>query len=231
MKTYIALCLWIVCLFGVSTLEAAKYPVYTIDDFEDQSIDMDPKWWTFGNLKVFMEAPNKDEFQYVGNHGIRVRGQSQLQYVGGLGTYLGIDGTPYDMIKVLVRGYENRSCFLRFELYDDDNKNWTIEPHPTRASETKFDDRFVYTMKVDWVGWRVMQIPVKFFTDDNRGIGDDQWNPSTKNGSGGLVQMQIIVMAEETLQNIDVLIDSIKLFKQRPSPKKKAVSNDWDEFF
>ena len=68
------------------------------------------------------------------------------------------------------------------ELFDDDNNNWEIEPHPELPSETLADDKFIHTLKVDWVGWKVVIIPFSKFVDENNDIGDDRWNPYQTKG-------------------------------------------------
>ena len=100
--------------------------VYIVDDFEDGEIERTPEWWTFGILDVSLVDNNKDEATFLGDKSLRLKGNPSEWYVGGMGTYLGIDSTPYNAIKLLVRGNGIESVFLRIELYDDDNNNWVL---------------------------------------------------------------------------------------------------------
>ena len=68
---------------------------------------------------------------------------------------------------------------MSIELFDDDNGNWEIEPHTDIESETLADDKFIHTLKVDWIGWKVVIIPFSKFVDGNSD-SDDKWNPYQK---------------------------------------------------
>jgi hypothetical protein len=54
-------------------------------------------------------------------------------------------------------------------------------------------------------------IPLADFTDDNPMVGDDIWNPGQINGSGGLLQMQIICLASSDKGRVDFNLDNIQL--------------------
>ena len=115
-------------------------------------------------------------------------------------------------MKLLVRGTGTQSGSLQIELYDDDNKNEVLERSSSAPSQTLYDDKFIYTMDVTWMGWRVVIIPLTNFRDENSQAGDNIFNPSKKDGSGGLLQLQFVVFANQEKGKVDFLIDSIRLY-------------------
>ncbi|RAP32900.1 hypothetical protein DID75_03635 [Candidatus Marinamargulisbacteria bacterium SCGC AG-410-N11] len=221
-------------IFAVKNTSTHKFKKILIDDFEDADLTFNPSWWAFGNIEATSEINNSKEAKYLKRRSIKLRGIANNWYVGGVGTYLetidgqvGIDTRPFDHIKLLVRGNKEKAGTIIIELYDDDNGNLQIEPHPTYKSQTKFDDRFIYTLKVDWLGWKVVMIPFVDFVDDNKRFGDDIWNPYKEDGSGGLLQMQLILLGATETELSDIQIDEIKIFKLPPPPPKKF---DFDDF-
>lgn len=202
---------------------------FVVDDFEDGELSHSPKWWAFGGLEISIEDNNKEELLGLGNKSMRLRGYPEKWYIGGVGAYFSADLRPYNALKLLVRGRGKSSGTLVIELYDDDNNNWTIEAQDNDATKVKFDDKFIYSQQVDWLGWRVVIIPLDKFVDANPGIGDDKWNPYRTDTSGGLLQMQFIFSAREKDKVADIQLDVIKFFNYNP-PKVKEVrreSNGW----
>ncbi len=188
--------------------------LFIVDDFEDADLYINPKWWIFDNLNLSIKTNNQNEFQYLGKRSVQLTGSPKRWYVGGCGTYFGIDVESYNAIKLVVRGFGPDSGWLSIELFDDDNGNWEIEPHTDIESETLADDKFIHTLKVDWIGWKVIIIPFSKFVDGNSDIGDDKWNPYQKKGSGGLIQMQMVLLASNKKEKPRVHVDTIKIFNQ-----------------
>lgn len=228
---------FLLCFVLTSTAESAQvFPnqpnnAFIIDDFEDKDLSRYPLWWKFGDADVSIDTNRPKQASYLGDYSMRIKGQPNEWYVGGVGTYFGIDGTPFNALKMIVKGKGESSGTLILELYDDDNNTWEVEKHPDYPSQPLEDDRFIYTQKVTWDGWKVLIIPFSHFSDVNPGIGDDIWNPNQDNGSGGLLQFQMIVMAVDKHSTPDVWIDSLKFFKKTElkyqAPKKKPVYLDW----
>jgi hypothetical protein len=230
----IVLLLFCLCVTFTVALEDNKDfhlrgKTFVLDDFEDGELIMLPKWWAFGGVEAFVEQNNISELNGLGNKSIRLRGYPKNWYIGGIGTHFTADMRPYNAMKLLVRGRGKSSGTLVIELYDDDNDNWIIEPHDFVEYKTKFDDKFVYTQQVNWLGWRVLIIPFDKFTDANPTIGDDKWNPYKIGNSGGLLQLQMIFSAGEKDKVADLQIDTIKFFNYVPPKikKKKRSSDDW----
>ena len=118
---------------------------------------------------------------------------------------------------------------MRIELYDDDNNNWVVEVHPEDPSVAEFDDRFIYTHKVVWLGWKVLIIPFSYFVDDNPDRGDNIFNPVQSGTSGGLLQTQLILLATNKEVIPDIRIDMFKIFHYvKPKPPVKSYDDDDD---
>ena len=208
---------------------------YVIDDFKDGEILANPTWWTFGELALSV-APNSEasESDYVGRQALRFQGKSKHHYVGGIGTYLALDGTRFSAVECIIYGTGKESGRIKIELYDDDNKNFVIEPSPFVSGRVAFDDRFVYEFPVNWEGWKKVTLPLSMFYDDNPKIGDDIWNPDQKNWSGGLVQMQLIASSTPRRGKIDFKLDSIRLYmdpqvKMEMAPGAEVLDANMDE--
>tara|TARA_A100001015_G_scaffold139812_1_gene155037 strand:+ start:3367 stop:4020 length:654 start_codon:yes stop_codon:yes gene_type:complete len=217
MKTILIIFLSLLCstsLLANRFFQPQPQDLFIVDDFEDSDLYLNPKWWIFDNLNLSIKGNNENEFKYLGKKSVQLTGNPKRWYVGGCGTYFGIDAEPYNALKLVVRGYGPDSGILIIELFDDDNGNWEIEPHTDIESETLADDKFIHTLKVDWIGWKVIILPFSKFVDGNIDIGDDRWNPNQKKGSGGLIQMQLVLLASNKKEKPMVRIDTIKIFNK-----------------
>lgn len=206
--------------FLVTSLEAntpRKFgQVRTIDNFEDGTILDSPEWWRFGRLETkVVKEKDSSVPNYVGDYVLQLRGKTKHWYVGGVGVYMPMDATRYNFVKLIIKGYGEHSGSLVLELFDDDNNNAYIEHNEADPSYTLYDDKFIYTLKVNWSGWRVVMVPMHMFKDANPGIGDNIWNPTRTGKSGGFVQMQILALSSESYGAVEIDIDTIKLFYGR----------------
>ncbi|RAP31716.1 hypothetical protein DID78_00120 [Candidatus Marinamargulisbacteria bacterium SCGC AG-343-D04] len=216
-------------LFGAVIFQPQPDNLFIVDDFEDADLKKMPEWWGFDDIELSVEPNNLSEFKYLGNRSMSLKGDPKDWYVGGCGTYFGVDVTNYNAIKLVIRGYGSKSGVLIVELFDDDNDNFELEPHPNVSSETLADDKFIHTVKVDWLGWKVVIIPFDRFVDGNLGIGDDIWNPYQEGSSGGLLQMQFVLLAADKTVMPRMLIDVVKLYYQGPIPIKKDERSQYVE--
>ena len=186
----------------------------TIDDFEDNQAKK-PEWWKFDRLLMSYADNNPTEFSGLGKRSLVLEGSTLNWYIGGMGTYLGLDGTAFQGIRLVIFGNGPTSGVLKLELYDDDNGNWSVDTMPGKYTPT-MDDVFSYKLPVDWTGWKVVDVPFYDFVDDNPEVGDNRFNPSQDNGSGGLLQLQIIALsAKKEVGKVDIKIDEIKLYGQQ----------------
>jgi len=222
-------------VFSETIFQDQKPGLFIVDNFEDADLSQFPRWWGFDNIELSVEPNVISEFPYLGNRSLQLTGNPKNWYVGGCGTYFAIDVAKYNAIKLLVRGYGKKSGVLILELFDDDNNNFEIEPHPELSDQTMADDKFIHTLKVDWLGWKVVIIPFNNFVDGNLGIGDDLWNPYQTDFSGGLLQMQMVVLASDKTTIPRIRIDEIKIYNQGPMPTKKVFDKSegaaYDDFF
>ncbi|MFH2033896.1 MAG: hypothetical protein ABIJ26_04235 [Candidatus Margulisiibacteriota bacterium] len=172
-----------------------------IDDFEDSNYDKDPSWWQFGALSLD-----------AGKKALALQGVAGDYYVGGLGVYIASedrDFSSFNFLEMDVFGGGPDSGTIKIELYEDDNNNWQIEQDPKKSYAPIYDDRIAAEVPVTWVGWKHVRISLAEFKDTNPGTGDDAWNPGKDDLSGGLLQMQMIVVASSKTGKVDMVIDNV----------------------
>ncbi|MFH1541638.1 MAG: hypothetical protein ABIE84_00915 [bacterium] len=191
---------------------------YIIDDFESGSISSPREWWIFDIEKA--EAVSNADLKMgdvevagtVGQYSFLLNGKANNWYSGGGGVYLAkenMDLSGYNALAVDVFGRGPNSGSIKFELFDDDNNNWQVEQDPAKNYAPIYDDKLTYNLKVDWRGWKHVIVPFDDFVDDNDGVGDDIWNPAQANGSGGLLQIQLICLATKDDGIVNVNLDNI----------------------
>ena len=65
---------------------------------------------------------------------------------------------------------------------------------------------------IDWEGWKEIRLPFKVFDDDNPYVGDNIMNPYQISRSGGLIQMQLVLLSIKAPQEeLMIRIDEIRL--------------------
>ncbi|MFH1361287.1 MAG: hypothetical protein ABIH69_01355, partial [bacterium] len=132
-------------------------------------------------------------------------------YVGGIGTYLGLDATLYSRFQIDVYGNDKLRGKLLIHLFDDDNNNYMVEQDADNNYEPTLDDQWVAEVNIQGEGFTRYSIPFSAFHDANPGIGDDIWNPVQKDGSGGLLQTQLIVISAEQAGKVELRVDNLLL--------------------
>jgi hypothetical protein len=197
---------------------------YLIDNFESGNLHSPRDWWTF-DIKTADVVSNQSYrggdgkvASEVGKYSLLLRGTANNWYAGGAGTYLakeGLDLSKYNSFQIDIYGNGPGSGTLKVELLDDDNNNWQCEQDPKKSYAPVYDDKFVYDIRVDWMGWKRLVIPFADFNDDNPGVGDDIWNPQQTGGSGGLLQTQFICLGGSDKGNINYNVDNICLTVNR----------------
>ena len=194
--------------------------LFLIDDFESGSIKSPREWWTFDIEKAGavsnsdLKSGDEKVASQVGNYSLVLSGLAKNWYAGGCGTYLAKENQDlvrYSFFQLDVYGNGPDSGTLKVELLDDDNKNWQVEQDPAKSYAPVHDDKFVHDIRVDWNGWKRLTIPLADFVDDNPGVGDDIWNPQQLAGSGGLLQMQFVCVANTDKGKVNFNIDNISL--------------------
>lgn len=194
--------------------------VFLVDDFESGSIKTPREWWTF-DLQKCEPVSNKDLKEGeekvvggIGNYSLLLSGPAKNYYAGGCGTYLAKEGqdlSKYTNFQLDVYGSGPGSGSIKIELIDDDDNNWMVEQDAAKNFIPTKDDRWVYTVSIDWNGWKRVSIPFTDFVVDNPGAGDGIWNPQQANGSGGLLQAQFICIAGSDSGRVNLNIDNVAL--------------------
>lgn len=195
--------------------------IYRIDDFEDGDFTSNPEWWKFDNIT----ASVADNSQYqtgdpasiaeIGKYSLSITGSASDWYAGGMGTYLARknnDLGKYNALQMDVFGNGPGSGTIKIELVDDDKGNWQVEQDSKGVP--LYDDKFVYSMSVDWIGWKRVTIPFSDFTLDNPGRGDGILTVGQENGKGGLLEMQFIFIASQQVGLLRYNLDNISLVRK-----------------
>lgn len=200
---------------------------YLIDDFEDGDLVQLSKWWQFGKVQVLLSEQEPSAELGLGKKLMVLKGTSTGWYVGGVGCRIGIDATSYSTLKLLVKGIGKASGTLMIELYDDDNHNEVIEK--SKDNIPLYDDKFIYSLHVDWEGFKTVMIPLSRFVDGNYKIGNGIFDPNCLQGSGGLIQMQLILATNKKQGYAQIEIDQIKLTKDVIQNKQEENELYYDE--
>ncbi|MCX5726616.1 MAG: CIA30 family protein [Candidatus Saganbacteria bacterium] len=194
--------------------EQASYP-YLLDNFEDGNYVSGPEWYVFDNIKLTMDknskltAGDKTVVANAGTYSLNIKGNTSGWYVGGMGAVLDMDATKYDSFNIDIYGNGDKSGKIKIELYDDDNGNKDIEVDKSYIPTN--DDLYAYEIDVNWTGWKHLSIPFSKFTLVNKGKGNGTLDPDLKNGSGGLVKIQIICVATSEVGSVNYNIDDLEL--------------------
>lgn len=191
----------------------AQFTFYLIDNFEGGKAE---KWWKFGEVKIDpvknSDSQAKDQVaQSCGDYALKISGKTNDWYVGGIGTYIGTDADSYSRLQMDICGNHKSGGTLKIELFDDDNQNFNLEQDPEKSFAPIYDDKWVAEVNLLGPGFTRISIPFPAFRDANPGVGDGQWNPSQKDGSGGLLQLQFVFITEKQKGEVDLKIDNVLL--------------------
>jgi hypothetical protein len=207
-------------LLGIMILSASmaysQFTFYLIDNFEGGKFPNGSKWWRFGDLKAELAGNATPEAHdqiasSCGEHALNLSGKTTDWYIGGIGTNLGLDASGFSRFQIDVYGVEPWSGKLKIELFDDDNRNYSVEQDPQNNYAPLHDDKWVAEVNIQGKGFTRISVPFSAFRDVNPGIGDDLWNPEKKNGSGGLLQLQLVAITDEQQGKMSFNIDNLLL--------------------
>ena len=193
----------------------SQFSFYLIDNFESGNFDR-LKWWRFGDLKVKVTENASPEgrdliAESCGQYALNFSGDSKNWYVGGVGTEMGMDATRFSRFQIDVFGSDEYRGKLIIELLEDDNGNYSIEQDPKKNYDPLYDDKWVAELNIQGKGFTRVSIPFSAFRDANPGVGDDKWNPEQKNGSGGLLKLQLVAITDKKEGKIDFSLDNLLL--------------------
>ena len=185
-----------------------------VDNFENNLDLKNPEWWVFDRVtrtvvKNPPARPGDSLAKSCGKYSLNIKGSAKDWYCGGIGTYVGLDASSFTGLEMCIWGNGAGSGKLKIELYDDDKGSW----------ETKYDKNWVplkddiwsTEQNVDWRGWKKVYIPFSNFVLTNPKRGDGKRNFNQLNGSGGLLQIQMVVLANSADGETNMNIDNVKL--------------------
>jgi len=195
-------------LFSAWALREEQSSNLFIEDFEyiddiDQSI-----WWFADKVKPFLILGSKDS---KGKRWLRLTGISNNWYVGSFGKWIAHDATQYNALRVLIRGTGSQSGRLSIMLDQDNSHHCNLEVD--KNWEPIHDDRFEYNLKINWLGWRMLTIPIDEFYISNPRAGIGFWDPEAKDGSCGLRDIQFVLFTTDKIGKTDIGIGKIELIK------------------
>lgn len=203
-----------VLVVAVSVPSIAAIGVKLIDNFENNTDLKSPEWWRFDNVTTAVEKnpafrPGDTVAKSCGKYSMVMKGSARDWYCGGTGTYVGLDATGYSGLELCVFGYGPGSGRIKIELYDDDKGSWQTQ-YDKNWIPIK-DDLWISEQPVDWRGWKKIYIPFSSFVLSNPKKGDGIVNFDQMKGSGGLLQVQFILIANSKDGEANVRLDNIQL--------------------
>lgn len=189
----LGLAAWFSVLLGGTVF--AQFSFHLIDNFESGQIE---KWYRFGNIKMGITANASVEVKDIiaescGEYSLQMEGTSESWYVGGIGRELNIDAAAFSRLQMDVYG-SAAGGKIKVEVFDDDNRNYSLEQDPERDWLATRDDKWAAEVPVLGDGFTRISIPFTAFKLENPGSGDGIWNPEQKDGSGGILKMQLILL-------------------------------------
>jgi len=198
--------------FVFSFISEAQFSFHLIDNFESGKVD---KWYRFGNVRMEITRNPSIEAKDViaescGDFSLQLKGKSENWYVGGIGADINIDGTPFFRFQLDVYGGDGGGK-IKIELFDDDDGNFALEQDPERNWLATKDDKWVAEVPVLGRGFTRVSIPFSAFKLENPGSGDGIWNPDQRNGSGGLLKIQLILLTDRQTGEAEVRVDNLLL--------------------
>jgi hypothetical protein len=195
-------------------LAKAEFSFYLIDNFESGKAE---KWYKFGKIETTvmknpsLEAGVQDTIaDSCGDYSLWLKGKATSWYAGGIGTDLYAESSAFSRFQIDVYG-SGTGGKIRVELFDDDNGNYSLEQDPSRNWLATKDDKWVAEVPILNKGFTRVSIPFSAFKLENPGSGDGTWNPDHKNGSGGLLKVQFVLLTDQATGEVSAGIDNILL--------------------
>lgn len=191
----------------------AQFSFYLIDNFESGKAD---RWYRFGEARMAVERnasaeAGKDTIaESCGEFSLKLKGRSNNWFAGGIGTDLNVDASPFTRLQMDVYGSEARGK-IKIEIFDDDNRNFSLEQDPARDWLATKDDKWVAEIPILGKGFTRISVPFSAFKLENPGFGDGIWNPDQKEGSGGLLKIQLILITDKPEGDVEVNVDNLLL--------------------
>lgn len=204
--------IFVICFLLFVSCARAQFSFELIDNFESGRSD---KWYNFGGLKMSVVKNASCEVRDMvaescGEYSLRISGTAESWYVGGIGTGLNVDASPYSRLQMDIYGGVDGGK-IKVELFDDDNANFSLEQDPSRDWLATKDDKWAAEAPVLGSGFTRISVPFSAFRLENPGCGDGVWNPDQKDGSGGLLKIQMILLTGQPAGKVEAKIDNVLL--------------------
>jgi hypothetical protein len=189
---------------------------FVVDDFHDATLKA---WWGFGDL--FFNVVENGAGQLdptIQGRSVRFEGSTKEWVVGGCGRALGVSASQFNALKLVIKGNKlKKSGIMTIELFVDNDGKWRDRDPQRREFLLRNRYKFIYTLPVDWSGWKVVTIPFKDFLPDTPQVTQILWDRGTQKAVGSLIQLQFVMFSPEKSGFIDFQIDSISLVND-PNP-------------
>jgi len=197
-------------LLGSAVL--AEFSFLLVDNFESGSAD---KWYKFGSVELSVVKNASTEArdsvaESCGDYSLLLKGRTDNWYVGGIGTDLRVDASPFSRLQIDVYGSDAGGT-LKVELFDDDAGSPNVELDASKDYIPTKDDKWVAAVPIAGKGFTRISIPFSAFKLDNPGVGDGIWNVDQKNGKYGLLKIQLVLLAATQKGSAEARIDNILL--------------------
>lgn len=193
----------------------AKLDKYVVEDFEDS--DSSIVWSPVGQAtSKVIDAP-KTTRDYRGiirkaqKKSLEIIGTADDYYVGGIRAKLSGVSPAYTHIRLMIFSKGHSKGKLNIELYDDDNSNQVID----RDSDGTLthDDKLSYTVYVNWTGWKQVVVPLSRFSDKNKSVGDDKWDPGIAGGTISINELELGIVSSSKTGSIYFAVDNIEFLR------------------
>lgn len=204
----------LVFLAALAVVVRAEFTFYLIDNFENGRAD---KWYRFGEAKMTvernpsLEAGARDAIaESCGEYALKLKSRSVNWFAGGIGTDLNVDASGFTRLQLDICGSDKRGK-IKIEVFDDDNNNLALEQDAAKDWLATKDDKWVAEVPILGKGFTRISIPFSAFKLENPGSGDGVWNPDQRNGSGGLLKVQLILLTDKPEGEVETSIDNLLL--------------------
>lgn len=186
---------------------------YLVDNFQDGNLKA---WWGFGDLLFDVVENSAGQLDpTVQGRSVRFQGKTSDWVVGGCGRFLGLDSSPFNVMKLMIKGNNQKgtSGRLTVQLFVANDRRWMTRDAEAREYYLKYECQYSHTISINWQGWKVITIPFSNFVPDSPRIKQKFWTAQTNLAQGTLVQLQFVVLASQKKGAVDFQIGSIAFAK------------------
>jgi len=171
----------------------ASISFYPIDTFEDGTYG---KWYAFDRVGLsIINNPEKNKNDTIadscGDYSLRITGEAENWYAGGMGTQLNMDASDFYRVQLDLYGGKLRGK-IKLEMYE-------------KAKGKETEEKWMVEIPVLGEGFTRYSIP---FTAFNQETNENKFHGPTLNT---ITKFQIIFITQNKKGNIDLALDNILL--------------------